>query len=113
MTAEAEAQKAQAEARIKVIEAEAKAAEIAKPQPLPDIGGGIADALGKIGKAAVAPSAEAAAEAGALEASLMATKLLDNLLRRVERGGSVHLHSPARLLSGASAGFMPLREAVC
>ena len=28
------------------------------------------------------------------------------------RGGSVHLHSPARLLSGAAAGFMPLREAV-
>ena len=28
------------------------------------------------------------------------------------RGGSVDLHSPARLLSGASAGFMPLREAV-
>jgi hypothetical protein len=29
-----------------------------------------------------------------------------------DRGGSVDLHSPARLLSGASAGFMPLREAV-
>ena len=29
-----------------------------------------------------------------------------------KRGGSVDLHSPARLLSGASAGFMPLREAV-
>lgn len=29
-----------------------------------------------------------------------------------DRGGSVHLHSPARLLSGAAAGFMPLREAV-
>ena len=28
------------------------------------------------------------------------------------RGGSVHLNSPALLLSGASAGFMPLREAV-
>ena len=28
------------------------------------------------------------------------------------RGGSVDLHSLARLLSGASAGFMPLREAV-
>jgi hypothetical protein len=28
------------------------------------------------------------------------------------RDGSVDLHSPARLLSGASAGFMPLREAV-
>ena len=28
------------------------------------------------------------------------------------RGGSVCLNSPARLLSGASAGFMPLREAV-
>ena len=28
------------------------------------------------------------------------------------RGVSVHLHSPARLLSGAAAGFMPLREAV-
>jgi transposase len=28
------------------------------------------------------------------------------------RGGSVRLNSPARLLSGASAGFMPLREAV-
>ena len=27
------------------------------------------------------------------------------------RGGSVHLNSPALLLSGASAGFMPLREA--
>jgi hypothetical protein len=27
------------------------------------------------------------------------------------RGGSVHLHSSTRLLSGASAGFMPLREA--
>ena len=26
------------------------------------------------------------------------------------RGGSVHLNSSARLLSGASAGFMPLRE---
>ena len=30
----------------------------------------------------------------------------------VERGGSVCLHSLARLLSGAPAGFMPLREAV-
>ena len=30
---------------------------------------------------------------------------------RVDRGGSVHLNSPALLLSGASAGFMPLREA--
>jgi SRSO17 transposase len=29
-----------------------------------------------------------------------------------DRGGSVYLNSPARLLSGASAGFMPLREAV-
>ena len=29
----------------------------------------------------------------------------------VDRGGSVHLNSSARLLSGASAGFMPLREA--
>jgi hypothetical protein len=29
-----------------------------------------------------------------------------------KRGGSVYLHRPARLLSGASAGFMPLREAV-
>jgi hypothetical protein len=29
-----------------------------------------------------------------------------------DRGGSVHLNSPARLLSGMSAGFMPLREAV-
>ena len=28
------------------------------------------------------------------------------------RGGLVHLHSLARLLSGAAAGFMPLREAV-
>lgn len=28
-----------------------------------------------------------------------------------DRGGSVHLNSPARLLSGAAAGFMPLREA--
>jgi len=28
------------------------------------------------------------------------------------RGGSVHLNRPARLLSGAAAGFMPLREAV-
>ena len=27
------------------------------------------------------------------------------------RGGSVYLNRPARLLSGASAGFMPLREA--
>ncbi len=34
-------------------------------------------------------------------------------LRRMydTRGGSVDLHSPARLLSGAAAGFMPLREA--
>ena len=32
--------------------------------------------------------------------------------RLFERGGSVCLHSPARFLSGASAGFMPLREAV-
>ena len=31
---------------------------------------------------------------------------------RASRGGSVHLNSPALLLSGASAGFMPLREAV-
>ena len=31
---------------------------------------------------------------------------------QVIRGGSVHLNSPALLLSGASAGFMPLREAV-
>jgi len=29
-----------------------------------------------------------------------------------KRGGSVCLNRPARLLSGASAGFMPLREAV-
>ena len=29
-----------------------------------------------------------------------------------QRGGSVHLHSPARLLSVAAAGFMPRREAV-
>ena len=29
-----------------------------------------------------------------------------------ERGGSVYLNRLARLLSGASAGFMPLREAV-
>ena len=29
-----------------------------------------------------------------------------------ERGGSVYLHSPARLLSVAAAGFMPRREAV-
>jgi hypothetical protein len=28
------------------------------------------------------------------------------------RGGSVYLNRPARLLSGAAAGFMPLREAV-
>ncbi len=28
-----------------------------------------------------------------------------------QRGGSVHLNSSTRLLSGASAGFMPLREA--
>ncbi len=28
------------------------------------------------------------------------------------RGGSVYLNSPARLLSGAAAVFMPLREAV-
>ena len=28
------------------------------------------------------------------------------------RGGSVYLHSPARLLSVAAAGFMPRREAV-
>lgn len=27
-------------------------------------------------------------------------------------GGSVYLNSPARLLIGASAGFMPLREAL-
>ncbi len=27
------------------------------------------------------------------------------------RGGSVDLHSPARLLSGAAADFMPLLEA--
>ena len=31
--------------------------------------------------------------------------------RMADRGGSVHLNSPALLLSGASAGFMPLREA--
>jgi len=30
----------------------------------------------------------------------------------VNRGGSVCLNSPSRLLSGGSAGFMPLREAV-
>ena len=29
-----------------------------------------------------------------------------------ERGGSVCLNGPARLLSRAAAGFMPLREAV-
>jgi transposase len=29
-----------------------------------------------------------------------------------DRGGSVYLHSPARLLSVAAAGFMPRREAV-
>jgi hypothetical protein len=29
----------------------------------------------------------------------------------IKRGGSVHLNSSARLLSGASADFMPLREA--
>ena len=28
-----------------------------------------------------------------------------------DRGGSVCLNSPARLLSGTAAGFMPLREA--
>jgi hypothetical protein len=33
-------------------------------------------------------------------------------LNGAQRGGSVRLNSPARLLSGASAGFMPLREAV-
>ena len=39
----------------------------------------------------------------------MIARILTDML---ERGGSVDLHSPARLLSGASAGFMPLREAV-
>ena len=33
-------------------------------------------------------------------------------MKAKNRGGSVCLHSPARLLSGAAAGFMPLREAV-
>jgi hypothetical protein len=31
---------------------------------------------------------------------------------RGHRDGSVHLNNPARLLSGAAAGFMPLRETV-
>jgi hypothetical protein len=33
-------------------------------------------------------------------------------LHTAARGGLVCLHSPARLLSGTAAGFMPLREAV-
>ena len=37
---------------------------------------------------------------------------LSNQLALTKRGGSVCLHSLARLLSGAAAGFMPLREAV-
>jgi putative transposase len=41
------------------------------------------------------------------------SRMLRDLLAAegVKRGGSVHLHSPARLLSGTAAGFMPLREA--
>jgi hypothetical protein len=37
---------------------------------------------------------------------------LGKVLASGMRGGSVCLNSPARLLSGASAGFTPLREAV-
>jgi len=35
-----------------------------------------------------------------------------DIVAAYDRGGSVCLNSPARLLSGAFAGFMPLREAV-
>jgi len=72
---------------------------------------------------AVTPAQPSYDPARNLEAMRLMRQTIENQLRspreynargattRTDRGGSVHLNSSARLLSGASAGFMPLREA--
>ena len=47
-----------------------------------------------------------------LDAGTLLRPRLPIAANRNDRGGSVCLNRLARLLSGASAGFMPLREAV-
>ncbi len=77
-----------------------------------DVGGGNSLSLSTIDKTFFSPNPAAVQTGGRLEVTSVGAPIYPAPVPSVFRGGSVYLNSPARLLSGAAAGFMPLREAV-